>query len=110
LLRTYGICLWSDCLQQERITSLADQFVFFHIVEKKEEDKYWLYKQIGLLTAIPFILAIGPILGYFIGSWLDKKLGTEPYLMILFIVFGFVASAKQVYNFIVRSTKEEQKK
>jgi len=78
-------------------------------VQKNEEDKYKQYKQIGLLTTIPFLLAAGPILGYLIGSFLDKKFGTEPYLMILFITFGFIASGKQVYNIIVRAIKENNK-
>lgn len=78
-------------------------------MQKNEEDKYKQYKQIGLLTTIPFMLAAGPILGYFIGSFLDKKFGTEPYLMILFITFGFIASGKQVYNIIVRAIKENNK-
>lgn len=78
-------------------------------MQKNEEDKYKQYKQIGLLTTIPFLLAAGPILGYLIGSFLDKKFGTEPYLMILFITFGFIASGKQVYNIIVRAIKENNK-
>ncbi len=78
-------------------------------MQKNEEDKYKQYKQIGLLTTIPFMLAAGPILGYLIGSFLDKKFGTEPYLMILFITFGFIASGKQVYNIIVRAMKENNK-
>lgn len=78
-------------------------------MQKKEEDKYQQYKQIGLLTTIPFMLAAGPILGYLIGSFLDKKFGTEPYLMILFITFGFIASGKQVYNIIVRAIKDNNK-
>lgn len=78
-------------------------------MQKNEEDKYKQYKQIGLLTTIPFMLAAGPILGYFIGSFLDKKFGTEPYLMILFITFGFIASGKQVYNIIVRASKDNNK-
>lgn len=78
-------------------------------MQKKEEDKYQQYKQIGLLTTIPFILAAGPVLGYLVGSFLDKKFGTEPYLMIVFITFGFIASGKQVYNIIVRAIKENNK-
>jgi len=76
------------------------------LTEEKKESKYSVYKQLGILTTIPAILAVGPILGYFMGSYLDKKLNSSPYLMILFIIFGFVASGRQVYSLVTRSSKE----
>jgi len=48
-------------------------------------------------------MAVGPILGYYIGDFLDKKLDTTPYLMIVFIIFGFVAAGKGVYDLIKRA-------
>jgi ATP synthase protein I len=77
---------------------------------KKEEDKYYQLRQIGYLTVIPILLAVGPILGYFIGNFLDKKLRTQPYLMIVFIVLGFVASGREVYQLIKKAYKENNSK
>jgi len=74
-------------------------------VNKKRDDKYSTYRQIGILTTIPMLLAVGPILGYYIGDFLDKKLGTTPYLMMVFIFFGFVAAGKGVYNLIKRASR-----
>lgn len=74
---------------------------------KRKDDKSAGYRQIGFLTLIPIIMVVAPLLGYFLGSFLDEKLGTEPYLMIIFIVFGFVAAGKEVYELIKRSAKEE---
>lgn len=74
---------------------------------KRKDDKSAGYRQIGFLTLIPIIMVVAPLLGYFLGSFLDQKLGTEPYLMIVFIVFGFVAAGKEVYELIKRSAKEE---
>ena len=70
---------------------------------KKPDEKYSTYRQIGILTTIPILLAVGPILGYYIGNFLDKRLNTTPYLMILFIVLGFVASGKGVYDLIKKA-------
>ena len=70
---------------------------------RKPDDKYSTYRQIGILTTIPILLAVGPILGYYIGDFLDKRLNTTPYLMILFIVLGFVASGKGVYDLIKKA-------
>jgi ATP synthase protein I len=74
-------------------------------VNKKSNDKYSTYRQIGILTTIPILLAVGPILGYYIGDFLDKKLSTTPYLMIVFIIFGFVAAGKGVYDLIKRASQ-----
>lgn len=70
------------------------------IAMEKKDEFYSTLRQAGIYTAIPILLALGPIIGYFIGNLLDKKLHTEPYLMILFIIFGFIASGKEVYNLV----------
>jgi ATP synthase protein I len=72
-------------------------------VNRKRDDKYSTYRQIGILTTIPILMAVGPILGYYIGNFLDQKLGTAPYLMVAFILFGFVAAGKGVYDLIKRA-------
>ncbi|TET67113.1 MAG: AtpZ/AtpI family protein [Candidatus Zixiibacteriota bacterium] len=74
---------------------------------KRKDDKSAGYRQIGFLTLIPIIMVVAPLLGYFLGSFLDEKLGTEPYLMIEIIGFGFGAAGKEVYELIKRSAKEE---
>jgi len=72
-------------------------------VNRKRDDRYSTYRQIGILTTIPILMAVGPILGYYIGNFLDQKLGTTPYLMVVFILFGFVAAGKGVYDLIKRA-------
>jgi ATP synthase protein I len=64
-------------------------------------------RPVGLLTAIPFILMFGPLIGYFVGHWLDNRFGTDPYLMALFIVFGFVAAGKEVWNLIQKASRDD---
>lgn len=75
----------------------------FRSVKKKTDDKYSNYRQIAILTTIPILMMVAPILGYYIGHFLDKKLDTAPYLMYVFIFFGFVAAAKGVYNLIKKA-------
>jgi ATP synthase protein I len=72
-------------------------------VNKKRDDKYSSYRQLGILTTIPILMAVGPILGYYIGEFLDRKLGTSPYLMVVFIFLGFAAAGKGVYNLIKKA-------
>jgi len=64
------------------------------------DDKQKRARQIGAYITIPFVLAVPPILGWFIGDWLDSKLGTRPYLMYLFLVLGFVAGFRELYRII----------
>lgn len=73
--------------------------------DSPEKTGRWL-RPIGLLTAIPFVLLFGPLIGYFIGDWLDKRFGTEPWLMTIFIVLGFVAAGREVWGLIRRASRE----
>lgn len=76
-------------------------------IEMENKDKFYSnLRQAGIYTIIPIILAVGPIIGYFMGNFLDKKLHTSPYLMILFIIFGFIAAGKEVYNLTKRAMQE----
>jgi len=65
-------------------------------------------RQISILTALPFIMAAGPVVGYFFGHWLDGKLATGPYLMIVFIGFGFAASGREVYRLLKQASDGER--
>jgi F0F1-type ATP synthase assembly protein I len=47
-------------------------------------------------------MAAGPIVGYFMGSWLDGWLATDPYLMITFSVLGLVSSIRETIKLIQR--------
>jgi len=64
------------------------------------------FRQLGLLGTIPILLAVGPLVGFFIGRWLDSKLGTEPFLLIVFLIFGFIASGREIYRLIKRAEEE----
>ncbi|SYZ72373.1 conserved hypothetical protein [Candidatus Zixiibacteriota bacterium] len=66
------------------------------------------FRQLGLLGTIPILLAVGPLVGFLIGRWLDSKLGTEPYLMVLFLAFGFVAAGREIYRIIKRAEETDK--
>lgn len=57
---------------------------------------------LAVLVTIPFIMAVPPLLGWFIGSWLDEKMGSRPYLMYLFLVLGLVSAFREVYRIVCR--------
>lgn len=73
----------------------------------KEPNKVTAWRQIGLLTSIPFILALAPLIGLAIGLYLDKHFGTKPWLGIVFCVLGFVAGVRETINIIKLSQQED---
>lgn len=69
-------------------------------------------RQIGVATTIPFLLASGPLIGYFLGDWLDGKLDTGPYLMVGGVVLGLAASIRETIRLLrrlARMTEEDEK-
>lgn len=58
------------------------------------------FQQLGVFVTIPFVLAVPPIVGWFIGKWLDKKLDTTPYLMYVLLLLGFLAGAWECYRLV----------
>ena len=76
----------------------------------REEEKYRWVRQVGLLTAIPTVLAAGPLAGFFIGDYLDKKFRTYPWLTFAGIILGFIASGKETITLIRRADRESKDK
>ncbi len=68
-----------------------------------------MMRQVGLLTTIPLLLAVSPLIGFFIGSFLDRRFGTDPIFTIIFLIMGFVAGARQVINVIKKAGAEGDK-
>jgi ATP synthase protein I len=81
-------------------------FLSIPLKNKKEDDRYWMMRQVGLLTTIPLLLAVSPLIGYFMGHFLDRKFGTEPLIGIIFLILGFVAGARQVANVVRKASKD----
>ena len=68
-------------------------------------------RQLALLSVIPALMVVAPLVGFFIGSWADEKFGTEPFLTILGLILGFASAGKEIYRVIKRVTqsKDENK-
>lgn len=71
-----------------------------------------LYKRIkigGAISFIPVILATGPLAGYFIGDYIQKKFGLPPYLTFIFAGLGFIGSITETINIIRFVLKMDKK-
>lgn len=60
----------------------------------------------GLYSTVGIQLVISVVLGLYAGTWGDKKLGTDPWLMILGIVLGTAAG---FYNLVRIVSRKGQK-
>ncbi|HEX5132450.1 MAG TPA: AtpZ/AtpI family protein [Candidatus Krumholzibacteria bacterium] len=64
---------------------------------KSDKDRYSWARQSGLLSTIPFLMAVPPIAGLLIGRYLDKKFNLhQPVLTIVLLLLGFAAGVREV--------------
>jgi ATP synthase protein I len=64
---------------------------------KPDKDRYNRARQIGLLTSIPFLMGVPPVVGLLIGRYLDKKISSAyPVFTIIFMLLGFAAGVREV--------------
>ena len=83
--------------------------------DRKKADFYKWTKIWGLLSFIPVVLAAGPLAGYFLGDYLEKKIGHAPYLSLICMGFGFFTSIREIIKILklvqntdARSNKPEK--
>lgn len=56
-------------------------------------------------SSVGLELGISVILGLLFGWWLDQKLGTQPWMMLLFLVFGLIAGFRGVMRAVGRAER-----
>lgn len=87
-------------------------YIIYSIMSQGDKRKTDLYKWIkvgGLLSFLPFVLAAGPIAGFFLGSWLEKKFSLPAYVSIVFITIGFAASLKEAIRIVKLALRTQEK-
>ena len=55
-------------------------------------------KEVLSLSSIGMSMVISIIIGLAIGYYIDKYLGTKPWFMLLFLIFGIIAGFKNLYK------------
>lgn len=75
---------------------------------EKKNAFYTQVKQLGVLTTIPIILLVGPAIGFFLGSWIDRKFLIYPWVTTIFVFLGFVASGREIVRLLKQILKENE--
>ncbi len=75
----------------------------------EKQDRRALFRELGKYSALGLELAIAVVLGLAIGYYLDKWLGTGPWMTVVWIGIGFAAGVRSLYRAAVRSGKDLEK-
>jgi len=73
----------------------------------KKEDKKTLMQAV-MASTIGYQVAFAPFIGIAIGVFLDFKLGTGPYLTIVFLIVGIAAGGLNYYRFAKQQQEEDK--
>jgi ATP synthase protein I len=60
------------------------------------------------LSSLGLEMGAAVIIGLLMGTWLDRRFSTQPWLTFVFLGFGLVAAGKAVYRAILQGTFEEE--
>ena len=72
----------------------------------KQDDYSWMRKA-GQASSVGLVFVAATFIGYFFGSWLDRRFGTEPWLMLVFTLLGIVAGFVEMIKIAQQLSKDE---
>lgn len=70
------------------------------------QDRKAFFRELAKYSALGLEMALSVVIGMGIGYYLDRWLGTGPWLMIVWIGLGFAAGVRSLYRAAVRSGKD----
>jgi ATP synthase protein I len=70
------------------------------------KDKSNKYGDLIWASSLGIVVVVSTATGIFAGLWLDKVLGTKPYLTMVFFVLGVIAGFIQIVRAIKRKSEK----
>jgi F0F1-type ATP synthase assembly protein I len=64
-------------------------------------------RDLGVAMAIPTLLVSGPLVGYFIGSFLDRKFDWDPWAKVVLMVLGMISSFRECMTMLRRINRKK---
>lgn len=65
----------------------------------RQNRRSWI-RNAGLASMVGIVLVVSTFIGFFFGQWLDGKLGSGPWLMLLFTLMGVAAGFMEVFRIV----------
>ena len=61
-----------------------------------------------IFSSMSLELGLSVVVGFLIGSWLDKWLETEPYFLLIFGIAGIVAGYRSIFRLVKRVNEDSK--
>ncbi len=72
-----------------------------------DRDYRKVMRAFGLASTLGFNFAASVLIGFYLGRYLDNKLGTDPWLLILGLLIGIAAGMWGTYQMVTTFWKEK---
>ncbi len=72
------------------------------------EDKRQLIKALGFLSSVGISMVASTFIGLAMGYYLDKWLGTAPWLTLIFLGIGIVSGFRNIYILTERELRRQK--
>ena len=70
------------------------------------QDRKAFFRELAKYSALGLEMALSVVIGMGIGYYLDRWLGTGPWLTVVWMALGFAAGVRSLYRAAVRSGKD----
>jgi len=71
------------------------------------DDKRQLFKTLSFLSSVGISMVAATLIGLAMGYYLDKWLGTTPWLTLAFLMLGIVSGFRNIYILTTRELKRQ---
>ena len=78
--------------------------------QDSHDDKERLSVRMAKLSSLGVELGVAVVVGFGLGYWLDRKLGTQPWLMVAGLLLGAVAGMKSLIQAARKATLGTERK
>jgi ATP synthase protein I len=72
------------------------------------EDRRQLIKSLGFLSGVGISMVAAILIGMAMGYYIDQWLGTSPWFLLIFLLFGIIAGFRNIYILTDRELKRQQ--
>jgi ATP synthase protein I len=71
--------------------------------DKMKNDTRQIFRDLGYYSSLGLMVALSIMIGFFIGLFLDRWLGTTPWGMFVFLILGIVAGFRNILMVMKKS-------